>query len=133
MINLYRQKPHIKVTSGDLAARHLGHMLVNTKLKIALCPIEKIASSQFRQVSTYYKSGFDFFACSLSLYDVILINHSHTQLRIIVFAVLFILFLRCGSYFTAWKATKTGLNPLITVSVVFYLLQYCFVFSFCML
>jgi hypothetical protein len=44
------KKLHIQVTRGDLAARHLGHMLVNTKLKIALCPIEKIASSQFRQL-----------------------------------------------------------------------------------
>lgn len=44
------QTANIKVLKGDLAARHLGHMLVNTKLKIALCPIEKIASSQFRQL-----------------------------------------------------------------------------------
>jgi len=50
MYTVAKEKQHIKVTKEDLAARHLGHMLVNTKLKIALCPIEKIASSQFRQM-----------------------------------------------------------------------------------
>ena len=54
------QKNEIRVTPGDLAARHLGHMLVNTKLKVAFCPIEKVASSQFRQVHKYVICGFMF-------------------------------------------------------------------------
>jgi hypothetical protein len=41
-----------KVTRGDLVPRHLGRLLINEKYKIAFCPIEKIASTQFRQVFT---------------------------------------------------------------------------------
>lgn len=41
---------YIPVTRADLNPRHLGHLLVNDTYKVAFCPIEKVMSTQFRQV-----------------------------------------------------------------------------------
>jgi hypothetical protein len=48
--HIVRQTLYIPVTKKDLNPRHLGHLLINDTYKVAFCPIEKVMSTQFRQV-----------------------------------------------------------------------------------